>query len=62
MRCDKSIAPLQAHFAGKNQGTVARIALNLHITWELAAHRVPSTEIGIGLNRSLNRKIWLFTI
>jgi Protein of unknown function (DUF3987) len=45
MRCDKSISPLQAHFAGKNQGTVARIALNLHIIWELTAHRIPSTEI-----------------
>jgi hypothetical protein len=47
MRCDKSIAPLQAHFAGKNQGTVARIALNLHVIWESAAQRIPSTEIGI---------------
>jgi Protein of unknown function (DUF3987) len=47
MRCDKSIPPLQAHFAGKNQGTVARIALNLHLMWELSSHLVPSTEIGI---------------
>ena len=47
MRCDKSVSPLQAHFAGKNQGTVARIALNLHMIWELSAHLVPSTEIGI---------------
>jgi hypothetical protein len=47
MRCDKSISPLQAHFAGKNQGTVARIALNLHTMWEVSAHRIPSTEIGI---------------
>jgi hypothetical protein len=47
MRCDKSISPLQAHFAGKNQGTVARIALNLHIIWALASGQTPSIEIGI---------------
>jgi Protein of unknown function (DUF3987) len=47
MRCDKSISPLQAHFAGKNQGTVARIALNLHVIWSLAAGKTPSIEIGI---------------
>lgn len=47
MRCDKSIPPLQAHFAGKNQGTVARIALNLHVIWSLSAGKIPSTEIDI---------------
>jgi hypothetical protein len=47
MRCDKSISPLQSHFAGKNQGTVARIALNLHVAWEIAAGKSPSTDIGI---------------
>lgn len=47
MRCDKSISPLQAHFAGKNQGTVARIALNLHVIWSLASGKTPSKEIGI---------------
>jgi hypothetical protein len=47
MRCDKSISPLQAHFAGKNQGTVARIALNLHVIWSIASGQNPSTAIGI---------------
>ncbi len=47
MRCDKSVSPLQAHFAGKNQGTVARIALNLHVIWSVASGKIPPTEIGI---------------
>lgn len=47
MRCDKSISPLQAHFAGKNQGTVARIALNLHVIWSLASGKTPTKEIDI---------------
>jgi hypothetical protein len=47
LRVDRDNCPLIRHFAGKLQGIVARLALNLHIFWAAAGGGLAADAIGL---------------